>query len=112
MVVCENVFVESYEVYDERVAGLVDRLKELRVVRELERVRVYEITPQVYLVVHESTEEGFSMDDYRYVVVWVDRKPVGMVVCKAQDCFQLLKKEELEELVKQGLGFQQLDNFA
>ncbi|MCI4458457.1 MAG: hypothetical protein JHC21_02430 [Thermocrinis sp.] len=92
--------MESYDVYDGGVAGLVDRLEELRVVKELERVRVYEITPYVYLVVYGGTEEGISMDDYRYVVVWVGGRPVGMIVCKVQDSLKLLKKEELEEFVR------------
>jgi hypothetical protein len=101
---CENVFVRSYGVCDGRLAGLVDGLKELKSVMVLEenrsRVRVYEITPCVYLVVYGDTREGFSMDEFKYVVVWVDGRAVGMVVCKAQDCIYLLKREELDEFVK------------
>jgi hypothetical protein len=99
-----NVFVRSYGACDGRVAELVDGLEELRAVMELEeggvRVRVYEITPCVYLVVRGDTGESFSMDEFRYVVVWMNGRPVGMIVCKAQDCVQLLEREELEEFVK------------
>jgi hypothetical protein len=99
-----NVFVRSYGVCDGRVVELVDGLGELRSVMVLEegdvRVRVYEITPYVYLVVRGDGRESFSMDEFRYVVVWVEGRPVGMIVCKAQDCVQLLKREELEEFVR------------
>ena len=99
-----NVFVRSYGVCDGRVVELVDGLGELRSVMMLEdgdvRVRVYEITPYVYLVVRGDGRESFSMDEFRYVVVWVEGRPVGMIVCKAQDCVHLLKREELEEFVK------------
>ena len=117
-----NVSVESYAVCDGRVAGLVDGLEELSPVMVMEegcdcwekygevrhndggnyhsRVRVYEITPCVYLAVYGDTREAFSMDDYKYIVVWVDGRAVGMIVCKAQDCFQLLKREELDEFVE------------
>jgi hypothetical protein len=101
---CENVSVRSYGVCDGRVAGLVDGLEELRPVMVLEergvKVRVYEITPCVYLVVYGDTREVFSLDEFRYVVVGVDDKPVGMIVCKAQDCVQLLKREEVDEFVR------------
>ncbi len=99
---CDNVFVRSYGVCDGRVAGLVDGLGELRAVRVLEegsvRVRLYEITPCVYLAVYEDTRESFSMDDFKYVVVYVDGRAVGLTVCKSQDCLRLLKREELDEL--------------
>ncbi len=98
---CENVFVRSYGVCDGRVAELVDGLGELRAAAVLEeggvRVRVYEITPCVYLAVYGDTRESFSMDDFKYVVVYVDGRPAGMLVCKSQDCLRLLKKEELDE---------------
>jgi len=99
-----NVFVQSYCVCDRRVVELVDGVGELRSVMMLEdgdvRVRVYEITPYVYLVVRGDSGESVSMDEFRYVVVWVEGRPVGMIVCKAQDCVHLLKREELEEFVK------------
>jgi hypothetical protein len=101
---CENVSVRSYGVCDGKVAGLVDGLGELRPVMVLEgrhsRVRVYEITPCVYLVVRGDAKEVFSMDEFRYAIVWVDGKPVGMIVCKVQDCVQLLKREEVEGFVR------------
>ncbi len=99
---CENVFVRSYGVCDGRVAGLVDGLEKLRAVAVLEegsvRVRLYEITPCVYLAVYGDTRESFSMDDFKYVVVYVDGRAVGMIVCNSQDCPRLLKREELDEL--------------
>jgi hypothetical protein len=98
---CENVFVRSYGVCDGRVAGLVDGLEELRPVKVLEeggvRIRVYRITPCVYLAVYGDTGESFSMDEFRYLVVYVDGRAVGMLVCKTQDCLRLLKREELDE---------------
>jgi hypothetical protein len=61
-----NVSVRSYGVCDGRVAELVDGLEELRPVMVLEeecdyRVRVYEITPCVYLAVYGDTRDVFSM---------------------------------------------------
>jgi hypothetical protein len=54
----------------------------------------------VYLVVRGDTRESFSMDEFRYVVVWLEGRPVGMIVCKVQDCVQLLEREELEGFVR------------
>jgi hypothetical protein len=51
-------------------------------------------------VVYGDTREAFSMDKFKYVVVWVDGKAVGMVVCKSQDCIHLLKREELDEFIR------------
>ncbi|MFZ8785645.1 hypothetical protein [Thermocrinis sp.] len=124
-----NVSVKSFfysEVYgefgDEDLAGLIDSLPELEYVMVLEepcdcwerygevkhndggnyhsRIRVYEITPCVYLAVYGDTREVFSMDDYKYTVVWVEDQPVGVVVAKSHDCCHLLKREELDGFVK------------
>jgi hypothetical protein len=124
-----NVYVESF-MYDdlyglnrnEELAKLVDALEELSPVVVMEepcdcweryggpmhndggnyhsRVRVYEITPCVYLAVYGDTREAFSVDDYKYMVVWVEDEPVGVIVAKTHDCCHLLKKEELEGFVK------------
>jgi len=54
----------------------------------------------VYLAVYGDTREAFSVDEYKYMVVWVEEEPVGVVVAKIHDCCHLLKKEELDEFVK------------
>jgi hypothetical protein len=64
------------------------------------RIRVYEITPCVYLAVYGDTREPFSMDEFKYMVVWVEDEPVGLVVAKTHDCCHLLKRKELEGFVK------------
>jgi len=124
-----NVSVRSFaygDVYgefgDEDLAKIIDSLAELEYVMVLEepcncweeyggpmhndggnyhsRIRIYEITPCVYLAVYGDTREAFSMDDYKYIIVWVEDEPVGVVVAKTHDCCQLLKREELDEFVK------------
>jgi hypothetical protein len=64
------------------------------------RIRIYEITPCVYLAVYGDTREAFSVDEFKYMVVWVEDQPVGLVVAKTHDCCHLLKREELEGFVK------------
>jgi hypothetical protein len=124
-----NVCVESFrydDVYglngDEGLARLVDSLPELEPFMELEepcdcweryggtmhndggnyhsRIRVYEISPCVYLAVFGDTREAFSVDEFKYMIVWVEDEPVGLVVAKTHDCCDLLKKEEVQEFVK------------
>ncbi len=124
-----NVSVRSFaysDVYgefgDENLAKIIDSLPELECVMELEepcncfdeyggpmhsdggnyhsRIRVYEITPCVYLAVYGDTREAFSMDEFKYMVVWVEDQPVGLVVAKTHDCCHLLKREELEGFVE------------
>jgi hypothetical protein len=124
-----NVSVRSFvydEVYgefgDEDLAKIIDSLPELEPFMELEepcdcwerygevkhndggnyhsRIRVYEITPCVYLAVYGDTREAFSVDEFKYMVVWIEDEPVGVVVAKAHDCCHLLKREELDEFVK------------
>ena len=64
------------------------------------RIKIYQITPCVYLAVYGDTREAFSMDEFKYMVVWVEDEPVGLVVAKTHDCCHLLKREELDGFVK------------
>jgi hypothetical protein len=121
------VYDEAYgEFGDEDLAKIIDGLPELEPFMELEepcdcwekygdvkhndggnyhsRIRVYEITPCVYLAVYGDTREAFSVDEYKYMVVWVEDEPAGEVVAKTHDCCRLLKREELDEFVK---GYEQ-----
>jgi len=124
-----NVSVKSFvynEVYgefgDEDLAKIIDSLPALEHVILIEEpcdcwerfndvrhndgghyhsvIRIYEITPCVYLAVYGDTREAFSMDEFKYMVVWVEDRPVGLVVAKTHDCCHLLKREELEDFVK------------
>jgi hypothetical protein len=124
-----NVSVRSFvygEVYgefgDENLAKLIDSLVELEYEMVLEepcdclekyddvkhndggnyhsRIRIYEITPCVYLAIYGDTREAFSMDEFKYMVVWVEDQPEGVIVAKTHDCCHLLKREELDEFVK------------
>jgi len=124
-----NVSVKSFvygEVYgefgDENLAKIIDSLPALEHVMLIEEpcdcwekygdvkhndggnyhsvIRIYEISPCVHLAVHGDTREAFSMDDYKYMIVWVEDEPVGVVVAKTHDCCHLLKREELDEFVK------------
>jgi hypothetical protein len=63
------------------------------------RIRIFEITPCVYLAIYGDTREAFSMDEFKYIVIWVEDQPVGVVVAKT-DCCRLLKKEELEDFIE------------
>jgi len=128
-----NVSVKSFfygEVYgefgDEGLAKMIDSLPALEHVMLIEepcdcweryggpmhndggnyhsRIKIYEITPCVYLAVYGDTRSAFSMDDYKYMVVWVEDEPAGLVVAKTHDCCHLLKREELEGFVK---GYEQ-----
>jgi hypothetical protein len=121
-----NVSVRSFsysEVYEDKdLTELIDSLSGLKPFMELEepcdcweryqdvkhndggnyhsRIRVYEISPCVYLAVFGDTREAFSDDEFKYMVVWVEDEPIGLVVAKTHDCCHLLKKEEVEEFVK------------
>jgi len=124
-----NVSVRSFaysDVYgefgDEELAKIIDSLAGLEYVMVLEepcncweeyggpmhsdggnyhsRIRIYEITPCVYLAVYGDTREAFSVDEFKYIIVWVQDEPVGVVVAKTHDCCHLLKREELDEFVK------------
>jgi hypothetical protein len=124
-----NVSVRSFvygEVYgefgDEDLAKLIDSLVELEYEMVLEepcdcfekyddvkhndggnyhsRIRIYEITPCVYLAIYGDTREVFSMDEFKYMVVWVEDQPEGVIAAKTHDCCHLLKREELDEFVK------------
>ena len=124
-----NVSVRSFaydDVYgefgDENLAKMIDSLPVLEHVMVLEepcncwekydgimhndggnyhsRIRVYEITPCIYLAVYGDTRESFSMDEFKYIVVWVEEEPLGLVVAKTHDCCKLLKREEMEDFVK------------
>jgi len=123
-----NVSVRSFaygDVYgefgDEDLAKIIDSLPALEHVMVLEEpcdcwerydvkhndgghyhsvIRIYEITPCVYLAVYGDTRESFSMDEFKYMVVWVGEEPLGLVVAKTHDCCHLLKREELEGFVK------------
>jgi hypothetical protein len=64
------------------------------------RIRLYEISPCVYLAVYGDTREAFNVDEFKYMVVWIEDEPIGLVVAKTHDCCHLLKKEELEDFVK------------
>ena len=63
-------------------------------------VRIYMITPCVYLAVHGDTRELFSADERKYIVVIVDGKPLGVIRAKSHDCCDLLKREELDEFIR------------
>jgi hypothetical protein len=122
-----NVSVRSFvysEVYgefgDEDLAKIIDSLPALEHVMLIEepcdcwerygrpmhsdggnyhsRIKIYEITPCVYLAVYGDTRETF--DEFKYMVVWVKSEPLGLVVAKTHDCCHLLKREELEGFVK------------
>jgi hypothetical protein len=124
-----NVSVRSFaygDVYgefgDEDLAKIIDSLPALEHVMVLEEpcdcwerygdvkhndgghyhsvIRIYKITPCVYLAVYGDTREAFSMDEFKYMVVWVEEEPLGLVVAKTHDCCKLLKREELEGFVK------------
>jgi hypothetical protein len=124
-----NVSVRSFshsDVYgefgDEELAKTIDGIPELEYVMELvepcdcweryggpmhndggnyhSRIRVYEISPCVYLAVYGDTREAFSVDEFKYMVAWAEDEPVGVVVAKTHDCCRLLKREELDEFVK------------
>jgi len=121
-----NVSVRSFsygDVYgefgDEDLAGLIDSLAELECVMVVEepcncwdgdikhndggnyhsRIKIYEISPCVYLAVYGDTREAFSVDEFKYMIIWIEDEPVGVVVAKSHDCCQLLKREELSEFV-------------
>ena len=120
-----NVYVRSFacsDVYgefgDEDLAKIIDNLPALEYAILIEepcdcgdvrhndggnyhsRIRVYEITPCVYLAVYGDTREAFNVEEFKYIIVWVEDEPLGLVVAKIHDCCHLLKREELEEFVK------------
>jgi hypothetical protein len=125
-----NVYVEGFQhddVYelgnvDEEIRRVIDALPELGLVMELREpcncydeyggsmhsdggnyhsvIRVYEISPCVYLALHGDSREAFSLSDLKYFVVWVGGRAIGTITAKTYDCISLLKKEELETFLR------------
>ncbi len=60
------------------------------------RIVIYKIAPGTFLAVVGDTREVFSVDEYKYMVVWVGDELVGAARAKEYDYYLLLGQEELE----------------
>jgi len=62
-------------------------------------VRVFRVTPEVWVVSYEDTREIFYASESRFAVVSINGEPVGKVVLKEGEWCELLRKDEAEKLI-------------
>jgi hypothetical protein len=71
-------------------------------------IRLYQITPHIYLATHENTRDAFSASELRYVVIFVKGEPIGKLTLKEGEWAELLRKDEAESLLR---SYQEDDNY-
>jgi len=72
-------------------------------------IRLYQITPHIYLATHENTRDAFSASELRYVVIFDKGKPIGKLsTLKEGEYAELLTKDEAESLLR---SYQEDDNY-
>ncbi len=62
-------------------------------------IRVFRITPDVYVVSYENTRDAFYASECRFAVVSVNGEPIGKIVLKEGEWCELLRKDEAEKLI-------------
>jgi hypothetical protein len=63
-------------------------------------IRVFKITPEIWLVSYEDTREAFYASELRYAVISINGEPIGKVVLKEGEWCKLLRKDEVEKLIR------------
>jgi len=63
-------------------------------------IRVFKITPEIYIASYEDTRDIFYAGELRYAVVYVNGDAVGKIPLKEGEWAELLKREETEKLIK------------
>ncbi len=63
-------------------------------------IRVFRITPDIFVVSYEDSRDIFYASETRFAVVSVDGEPIGEIVLKEGEWCELLKKDEAEKLIK------------
>jgi len=63
-------------------------------------IRVFRITPEVWVVSYEDTRDVFYASELRYAVVSINGEPIGKVVLKEGEWCKLLRKDEVEKLIR------------
>ena len=63
-------------------------------------IRVFRITPEIWLVSYEDTRDVFYASELRYAVVSINGEPIGKVVLKEDEWCELLRKDEVEKLIR------------
>jgi hypothetical protein len=71
-------------------------------------IRLYQITPHIYVASHEDSRDAFSASELRNVVIFVKGEPVGKLTLKEGEWAELLRKDEAESLLR---SYQEDDNF-
>jgi hypothetical protein len=64
------------------------------------RIRVFRITPEIYIASYEDSREVFHASELRYVVVYINGEAVGKITLKEGEWAELLKREEAEKLIR------------
>jgi hypothetical protein len=63
-------------------------------------IRVFKITPEIYIASYEDTRDTFYADELRYAVVYIGGDAIGKITLKEGEWAELLKREEAEKLIK------------
>ncbi len=63
-------------------------------------IQLYQITPCVSLALFKDTRELFSVEELMYYIIEVDGEPKAVIVAKAFETIQLLKRNELMKFIK------------
>jgi hypothetical protein len=63
-------------------------------------IRVFKITPKIYIASYEDTRDVFYASELRYAVVLVDGEPIGKIVLKEGEWCKLLREDEAEKLIR------------
>jgi hypothetical protein len=63
-------------------------------------IRVFKITPNIFVASYEDTREAFHASELRFAVISVNGDIVGKITLKDGEWAELLKKEEMEKLIR------------
>ena len=62
-------------------------------------IRVFKITPEIFVVSYEDSREPFYASELRFVVVSISGERVGKIVLKEGEWCELLRRDEVEKLI-------------
>ena len=63
-------------------------------------IRLFEITPEEYVITYEDTREPFDVEELLYIVVELDNEEKGRITLKSGETAYVITKEEVEKLLK------------
>jgi hypothetical protein len=63
-------------------------------------IQLYQITPCISLALFKDTRELFNVEELLYYIIEIDGEPKAVIVAKAFETIQLLKRSELTKFIK------------